>query len=424
MAIPFSPRSLSMLRRGYTYSFLAVADQQVCMASIASIDKTLGRVSSWMSYVAFAGVVALAFLPARAVAPLPAQTAANAAPPTIVAPPAKTAQVQPPVAPTHAAATLPSSTANTAAATASHSPPAATPPTSPVGTAAPAAPATTPAVTTPPAPPPDVWTPDELAAGLRQCVQLLAPASAEVAMEEPMKHGQCGTPAPLVLRSVGGAEKVEFDPAPTMNCRLAASLSDWVDRVLQPLAHEVLGSRIKRIVGSSSYSCRNIYNNPKLALSEHATGNAIDIAGFVTADGRTIMVSKTWGPTERDIVAAKKKATEKKEAAEKKSGKSKASQASDATPTPSIEEAGKKVEAKQKGQVQKTDFKRDQDKPAVVAIGELSPATSKEATFLRRLHGGSCTVFATVLGPEANEAHRDHFHLDMKLRRSSHGVCH
>ena len=52
------------------------------------------------------------------------------------------------------------------------------------------------------------------------------------------------------------------------------------------------------------------------------------------------------------------------------------------------------------------------------------PATTKEATFLKRLHGGSCTVFATVLGPEANEAHRDHFHLDMKVRRTSRGVCH
>jgi hypothetical protein len=243
-------------------------------------------------------------------------------------------------------------------------------------------------------------------------------------MEEPMKHGQCGTPAPLALRSAGGPDKVEFDPAPTMNCRLAASLSEWVDKVLQPMAQEVLGSRIKRIVGSSSYSCRNIYNNPKLSLSEHATGNAIDVAGFVTADGRTILVAKGWGPTERDIIAAKKKAAEKKEVAEKKPGKPKASEALAAAPTPSIEEAGKKVEAKQKGRVERTDFKRDGDKPTEVATAIPVPATTKEATFLKRLHGGSCKVFATVLGPEANEAHRDHFHLDMKVRQSSHGVCH
>ena len=29
------------------------------------------------------------------------------------------------------------------------------------------------------------------------------------------------------------------------------------------------------------------------------------------------------------------------------------------------------------------------------------------------------TMFGTVLGPEANEAHRDHLHLDMALRKHS-----
>ena len=45
-------------------------------------------------------------------------------------------------------------------------------------------------------------------------------------------------------------------------------------------------------------------------MSEHATGNAVDVAGFVTADGHTITVKQGWGATERDIVAAKKKAVE------------------------------------------------------------------------------------------------------------------
>jgi hypothetical protein len=405
-----------MLRQGNTQGFLAVTGQQVRMASIASVDKTLSRVSSWMSSVAFAGVLALAFLPSRAGVPTKVQSAAPVVPPAVNAPPAKAVQAKPPAAPATAAPAPASSIARPAQApVAAPSVPAATPPV---------AGATTPAVTTPPPPPPDVWTPEELTAGLRQCVQLLAPAALDVAMEEPMKHGQCGTPAPLALRSVGGGSKVEFAPAPTMNCRLAASLGEWVDKVLQPAAQAVLGSRITRIVGASSYSCRNIYNNPKLSLSEHATGNAIDIAAFVTADGRTITVAKAWGPTERDIVAAKKKAAEKKAIAEQKPDKPKAGETSAVVQTPSIEEAGKRVEAKQKGRVQKTDFQRDGEKPAVVASVDLKPATTKEAAFLKRLHGGSCTVFATVLGPEANEAHRDHFHLDMKERRSSRGVCH
>ena len=44
---------------------------------------------------------------------------------------------------------------------------------------------------------------------------------------------------------------------------------------------------------------------------------------------------------------------------------------------------------------------------------------SAEADFLHRLHKGACSVFGTVLGPEANEAHRDHFHFDLATRRRS-----
>jgi hypothetical protein len=241
-----------------------------------------------------------------------------------------------------------------------------------------------------------------------------------------MKKGQCGTPAPIALRSAGGKDKIEFSPAPIMNCRLAASLSEWVDKVLQPAAQEVLGSRITKILGAGSYSCRNIYNNPKLTLSEHATGNAVDVAAFVTADGRTVTVRQAWGPTERDIAAAKRKAAEK---LAKNAPAAKADETATVTPTPSIEAAGKKADAKKKGRVEKTEFKpdpakRDANKPTPVAVIDVKPAATKEAAFLKRLHHGSCGLFATVLGPEANEAHRDHFHLDMKVRRSSQGVCH
>jgi hypothetical protein len=33
------------------------------------------------------------------------------------------------------------------------------------------------------------------------------------------------------------------------------------------------------------------------------------------------------------------------------------------------------------------------------------------------LHEEACRMFGNVLGPEANAAHKDHFHLDMKQRR-------
>lgn len=48
-----------------------------------------------------------------------------------------------------------------------------------------------------------------------------------------------------------------------------------------------------------------------------------------------------------------------------------------------------------------------------------APAITKEGAFLRRLHKGACGIFGTVLGPEANDAHRNHFHLDLASRRRS-----
>lgn len=40
-----------------------------------------------------------------------------------------------------------------------------------------------------------------------------------------------------------------------------------------------------------------------------------------------------------------------------------------------------------------------------------------ESRFLKEIHAGACEIFGTVLGPEANAAHKNHFHFDMTKRR-------
>ena len=57
--------------------------------------------------------------------------------------------------------------------------------------------------------------------------------------------------------------------------------------------------------------------------------------------------------------------------------------------------------------------------PLALAAEREGAAKSVEGAFLRRLHRGACGTFGTVLGPEANEAHRDHFHFDLAQRRHS-----
>lgn len=46
-----------------------------------------------------------------------------------------------------------------------------------------------------------------------------------------------------------------------------------------------------------------------------------------------------------------------------------------------------------------------------------------EQDFLRAVHAGSCTVFTTVLGPEYDAKHHDHFHLDLARHRADGRIC-
>ena len=54
----------------------------------------------------------------------------------------------------------------------------------------------------------------------------------------------------------------------------------------------------------------------------------------------------------------------------------------------------------------------------VARPAELMPKTP-EGKFLHAVHAAACETFGTVLGPEANDAHHDHLHLDLASRRTS-----
>ncbi len=52
-----------------------------------------------------------------------------------------------------------------------------------------------------------------------------------------------------------------------------------------------------------------------------------------------------------------------------------------------------------------------------VAVADAWNAGDERAEFLHDIHDGACEIFGTSLGPDANEAHRNHFHFDMIERR-------
>ncbi|MEO1159109.1 MAG: extensin family protein [Pseudomonadota bacterium] len=49
----------------------------------------------------------------------------------------------------------------------------------------------------------------------------------------------------------------------------------------------------------------------------------------------------------------------------------------------------------------------------VVEVESGWNAGGKESAFLKRVHARACGTFTTVLGPEADAAHRNHFHFDL-----------
>ena len=53
----------------------------------------------------------------------------------------------------------------------------------------------------------------------------------------------------------------------------------------------------------------------------------------------------------------------------------------------------------------------------VAALSIVEKPPGPQAQFLRAAHAAACRIFGTTLGPEANEAHRNHFHVDMAERK-------
>lgn len=78
------------------------------------------------------------------------------------------------------------------------------------------------------------------------------------------------------------------------SCPLAVAFALFERHSLQPAAQAVFGHAVTRVDHLGSFACRNMYGRAEGRLSQHASANALDIAGFRLADGRSINVLKDW----------------------------------------------------------------------------------------------------------------------------------
>ena len=114
--------------------------------------------------------------------------------------------------------------------------------------------------------------------------------------DAPPRLGPGSGPAlgPPATHGVGGIGAVAVRPAATLACPIVSVLDRWLSESVQPAAQRWFGSRVVEIKQISAYSCRGMNGNPGAHISEHAFGNALDIAAFTLADGRRITVKDGW----------------------------------------------------------------------------------------------------------------------------------
>jgi hypothetical protein len=164
------------------------------------------------------------------------------------------------------------------------------------------------------------------------CVQALATSQVRYSQQaDSPADAKC--PLVDVLRVNGSAVRLSSSFLAT--CPVAVAFAMFERHALQPAAQAVFGQAVSQVDHLGSFACRNVYGRSEGRLSQHASANALDIAGFRLADGRRISVLKDW------------------------------------------------------------------------------PGEGDNSRFLRQVRDGACKNFNTVLGPEYNAAHRNHFHLDM-----------
>ena len=144
----------------------------------------------------------------------------------------------------------------------------------------------------------------------------------------------CGAMRPFEMAAANDG-RVELRPAAMLRCNMVPSVERWVRLVVEPEARRHYGVPLAEIKVAASYSCRPRNGQRGAKLSEHGHANALDVAGFVLADGRTITVKQGW-------------------------------------------------------------------------LGD-----GRDRSFLRAVHAGACREFTTILGPEADAFHHDHFHVDL-----------
>ena len=123
--------------------------------------------------------------------------------------------------------------------------------------------------------------------------KLVTLSNSIVAAHEIDGPGICGMTRPLKVSALSDGS-VGVDKVLTIDCPMIPALEAWLRDIVQPDAQTRFGQRVATLNVFGAYSCRSVDNIGGAQLSEHAFGNAVDVAGFTLTDGRTLEFVRDW----------------------------------------------------------------------------------------------------------------------------------
>lgn len=110
----------------------------------------------------------------------------------------------------------------------------------------------------------------------------------------PVRAMPAPSSVPMSRGAIAALGPVEIKPAATLACPMVSALDRWIIDSVQPAARRWFRQPVVEIRQISAYSCRGMNGQRGARISEHAFGNALDIASFTLADGRKITVKNGW----------------------------------------------------------------------------------------------------------------------------------
>ena len=105
-------------------------------------------------------------------------------------------------------------------------------------------------------------------------------------------EGKCKVPNPVQIAAIASpAGEVDFPGGPILNCIFAKRFTSWVSDIAAPVVKAQTGETLVAIATGPGYECRGRNGDDTGKISEHAFGNAIDIASFMLASKESFAVS-------------------------------------------------------------------------------------------------------------------------------------